>query len=108
MTHSRRLSVAAVLVVIVAVLGWIGISRRTAAPRSAPRSRAEIVRRELFAEIQPVRITNCELQRFGERHDGGYPLCANLLGDIKTGYSYGISGYDGWGCELSRRFRVRV
>jgi hypothetical protein len=65
-------------------------------------------RTELFAEIQPVRVTNCELQRFGEPHDGGYPLCVNLLGGAKAGYSYGISGYDGWGCEVSRRFRIRV
>jgi hypothetical protein len=55
-----------------------------------------------------VRVTNCELRRFGEPHDGGYPLCANLLGRVKAGYSYGISGYDGWGCEISRRLRIRL
>jgi len=108
MTGSRRLWVATVLVVIVAVLSGIAISRRTPPRASAPRSPAEMIRDELFAEIQPVRITNCELQRFGEPHDGGYPLCANLLGNVKTGYSYGISGYDKWGCDVSRRLRIRV
>ena len=108
MTGSRRLWVATVLVVIAAVLSGIAISRRTPPRASAPRSPAEMIRDELFAEIQPVRITNCELQRFGEPHDGGYPLCANLLGNVKTGYSYGISGYDKWGCDVSRRLRIRV
>src|SRR5215470_2175757 len=108
MTGSRRLWVATVLVVIAAVLSGIAISRRTPPRASAPRSPAEMIRDELFAEIQPVRISNCDLQRFGEPHDGGYPLCANLLGGVKAGYSYGISGYDGWGCEVSRRLRIRV
>jgi len=77
-------------------------ARRTEASRSAE------VRKELFAEIQPVRVTNCELKRFGEPHDGGYPLCVNLLGAVKAGYSYGISGYDGWGCDVSRQLHVPV
>jgi hypothetical protein len=66
------------------------------------------VRKALFAEIQPVRLTDCQLRRFGEPHDGGYPLCENLLGRVKSVYSYGINGYDGWGCEVSRRLRIRV
>ena len=35
-------------------------------------------------------------------------LCANLLGDVKSAYSYGISGYDQWGCDVSTRLRVPV
>src|SRR5262245_13293824 len=109
MTGSRRLWIATVVVAIIAVLTGIAVFRRTATARAdAPRSRPDMIRRELFAEIQPVRIPNCDLQRFGEPHDGGYPLCANLLGDVKVGYSYGISGYDGWGCDVSRRLRIRV
>ena len=81
--------------------------RRTASVPAAA-SRAATTRSVLFAEIQPVRITDCDLQRFGEPHDGGYPLCANLLGSVKAGYSYGISGYDRWGCDLSHRLRIRV
>ena len=84
---------------------------RVASARQARRvevSRRAEARKELFAEIQPVRITNCELRRFGEPHDGGYPLCVNLLGAVKAGYSYGISGYDGWGCDVSRQLHVPV
>ncbi len=62
----------------------------------------------LFADIQPVALANCELERFGEKNDGGYLLCRNLLGDVRAAYSYGISGYDQWGCDVSRRLGVRV
>ena len=69
---------------------------------------ADRIRATLFEELQPVGLSNCELQRFGERNDGGYLLCGNLLGSIKTGYSYGIAGYDKWGCDVARRFDVTV
>jgi hypothetical protein len=107
MTGSRGVWVIAVLLVFAAVLTGIAVFRRTA-PAGAPRSGAAMTRTALFAEIQPVRITNCDMRRFGEPNDGGYALCANLLGDVKAGYSYGISGYDGWGCDVSRRLRIRV
>lgn len=66
------------------------------------------LRAVLFAELQPVVLKNCVVKRFGERHDGGYLLCANLLGGVQSGYSYGISGYDGWGCEVSKSLKVPV
>lgn len=62
----------------------------------------------LLAELQPVALANCDLQRFGESNDGGYLLCANLLKEVQAGYSYGISGYDGWGCAISRQLNVSV
>jgi len=62
----------------------------------------------LFAEVQPVKLRNCELARFGEAHDGGYLVCGNLLGEVGAAYSYGISGYDGWGCDVSSRLKVPV
>lgn len=62
----------------------------------------------LFDMLQPVTITNCELERFGERNDGGYLMCGNLLGEVQAAYSYGISGYDDWGCEISIQSRVPV
>jgi len=68
----------------------------------------EQIRKRLFEELQPVSLANCELRRFGEPHDGGYLMCANLLGAVQSGYSYGISGYDQWGCDISRRLRVPV
>jgi hypothetical protein len=55
-----------------------------------------------------VTLTNCQLQRFGEPNDGGYLVCANLLDDVAAGYSYGINGYDGWGCEVATTLGVPV
>ncbi|MBE3065374.1 MAG: hypothetical protein IMZ69_10210 [Spirochaetes bacterium] len=76
--------------------------------RTALLSHAEWGRQILFADIQPVKLANCELERFGETNDGGYLLCRNLLGEVKSSYSYGISGYDQWGCDVSTRLDVRV
>ena len=39
-------------------------------------TRAEQARQVLFEEIQPVKLSNCQLERFGEPNDGGYLLCA--------------------------------
>jgi hypothetical protein len=66
------------------------------------------IRQTLFAELQPVALANCVPERFGEADDGGYVMCANLLDAVEAGYSYGISGYDGWGCAISTRLDVRV
>jgi hypothetical protein len=112
MTRSRRLWIGAAVLVVGVAAGLVGANQwRVAKARQARRMRAasnaEAVR-QLFADIQPVHVTNCELKRFGEPHDGGYPLCANLLGAVKAGYSYGISGYDGWGCDVSRQLHVPV
>jgi hypothetical protein len=65
-------------------------------------------RRVLFEMLQPVALANCQLERFGEANDGGYLMCGNLLRDIQSGYSYGIAGYDKWGCDISSRFEVPV
>ena len=65
-----------------------------------------VMRRTLFAELQPVALRNCTLQRFGEVNDGGYLMCAELLTGVQSGYPYGISGYDGWGCTISTRLNI--
>ncbi len=65
-------------------------------------------REALFHMLQPVALANCQLERFGETHDGGYLMCGNLLQDVQSGYSYGIGGYDKWGCDLSTRFDVTI
>ena len=70
--------------------------------------RGRQARETLFAELQPVKLRNCELARFGENNDGGYLVCGNLLKDVGSAYSYGISGYDGWGCDISTRLAVPV
>ena len=61
------------------------------------------LRQMFFSAIRPVRLSNCTLERFGSPHDGGYLLCANLLGQIESAYSYGISGDDNWGLTLLLR-----
>jgi hypothetical protein len=66
------------------------------------------VHRDLFAEIQPVKLSNCEFERIGDAHDGGYVLCKNLAGRAQSIYSYGISGSDQWGCTLSARLKLPV
>ena len=48
-------------------------------------------------------FANCTFERFGEDDDGGYLMCGNLLRYTQVAYSYGISGYDGWGCEMAAR-----
>ena len=99
---------ALALIAIAAVAATLWWRARPAHGQAQPVSYTAAIRQELFAEVQPVNVTNCELQRFGEAHDGGYLLCGNLLASITAGYSYGISGYDGWGCEVSRRLHVTV
>jgi hypothetical protein len=66
------------------------------------------LRRQLFAAIQPVHLTNCELARVGAANDGGYLVCANLLGAVTAAYSYGIEGRDEWGCQISETLDVPV
>jgi hypothetical protein len=112
MIGSRRVWIGVLVTVITVTAVLVARNQlRVASARHARRveaARRADVPRQLFAEVQPVHIANCELKRFGEPHDGGYPLCANLLDAVKAGYSYGISGYDGWGCDVSRRLHVTV
>lgn len=96
--------IAAVLGSAAAIVVIYGLSN--AHPASTPEKRE--IREALFSELRPVKLSNCELQRFGEPDDGGYVLCGNLLASIEAGYSYGISGYDGWGCDVSRGLKVKV
>ena len=91
-----------------AIASLIQLSRPSPITRPARVTRAEQPAHFLFNEIQPVKLANCHLERFGEKNDGGYLLCANLLGAVKSAYSYGISGYDGWGCDVSRKLGVTV
>jgi hypothetical protein len=111
----RTLSVVVVaLVTLVSLIGGGLLLLRerggdvSTEPARQPVTREARIRAALFAEVQPVALANCELERFGEERDGGYLMCGNLLDEVEAGYSYGISGYDGWGCEISERLKVRV
>jgi hypothetical protein len=102
--------VLALVGAVVAALAWLALR-----PAGDPRGRsAEYIdpprwaRERLYAELQPVALANCRMERFGEPHDGGYLMCGNLLDAVEAAYSYGIAGYDQWGCDISTRFRVPV
>lgn len=66
------------------------------------------IRQALYDAFEPVTVTNCELKRFGDAHDGGYLLCGNLLTEAQVAYSYGINGTDNWGCQISEILKVAV
>jgi hypothetical protein len=112
----NRIKVGTIVAIVVCVTGgagwWLARTRASSAKTVVVKAKepVEVVRtrKELFAELQPIALANCELKRFGEANDGGYLLCANLMGAVKAGYSYGISGYDGWGCQISRDLKVKV
>jgi hypothetical protein len=119
MTRRRMFTLAAVLTVLAAAVAWLaplqkpGTGPQTASATHVSKvrrmlTRREVVRGVLFEELKPVRLKNCTLERFGEEYDGGYLLCANLLDPVEAAYSYGISGYDKWGCDVSSRHHIRV
>jgi hypothetical protein len=107
--RTRLAHLAARSMVLLAALGVAGCGSGGPEQRtSASTPDVPAARQQLFDEIQPVPLANCEFARFGEPHDGGYLMCANLLDEVRSGYSYGIAGYDGWGCDISRRYGVTV
>lgn len=111
---SRRFwFIAAAVALVSATLGIVALNdakarreRRTGAEAAQGRRALVKQRFVLFDMLQPVALSNCDLQRFGERHDGGYLMCGNLLAGVQAAYSYGISGYDQWGCDIATRFKV--
>jgi hypothetical protein len=107
MKHRKTL-----LVLLTLLAGSVGMIafQRSGTPSAAAEMRAgdPRIRQELFALVQPVALKNCTLERFGEDHDGGYLVCGNLLKDVKGAYSYGISGYDQWGCDASTKLGVKL
>jgi hypothetical protein len=107
-TRRRFWLAAGVVILMVAVLG--AVARNQAKVYRVRQAAAAVVdqRRAYFELLQSVALANCELERFGEPNDGGYLMCGNLLGRVQSGYSYGISGYDGWGCDISTKFGVNV
>jgi hypothetical protein len=66
------------------------------------------VRQRLFLELKPVQLKNCNFKRFGDPGDGGYLMCDNLMQNVESAYSYGISGTDEWGCDISKNYNLLV
>jgi hypothetical protein len=79
-----------------------------AVPLHRGKPTARQIRERLLLELRPVALQNCTLERIGSPHDGGYLMCANLLGNIQSAYSYGIGPSDDWGCAISQRHGVTV
>jgi hypothetical protein len=96
----KKATAAIVYVMAVIALG--------AAPLMRSKPTARHLRQQLLAELQPVALRNCTMQRVGSANDGGYLMCGNLLGNIQSAYSYGIGPADDWGCEISLRHGVSV
>ncbi len=101
MTRRRFWAVTAGVTVTVAILGAVvrnqmKVHRGRQARAALLQQRHPVVqeplsvvqqRRALFEMLQPVAISNCQLERFGEPNDGGYLMCGNLLGAVQSGYS---------------------
>ena len=113
MTRRRSWMVTAGILVMIVIVGLVvrnqvKVYRNRVKANEERRAREAVIQRRqtLHDMLQPVALTNCRLERFGEAHDGGYLMCANLLDAVQSGYSYGISGYDKWGCDISSRLDV--
>ena len=107
MSRSRTVAVAGAAIVVVAI-GLVVRNQFNVRQDRRMRADAARFRQELFEMLGPVRLTNCLLERFGEPNDGGYLMCANLLDHVGSAYSYGIGGYDKWGCDISTRLMIRI
>ena len=107
MLSRLRATTASVLVLAGSIFVASSVAACGRPPRAEPNTANEI-REALFAELQPVTLSNCELQRIGGPNDGGYLMCGNLLGAPAAAYSYGIGSDDEWGCEVSNRLGIAV
>ena len=90
------------------MLSVLGCSAPEESPAVDAITRRAIARTALASHIQPVKLSNCEFERVGDGHDGGYVMCANLIERAHAFYSYGISATDRWGCTLSARYKRPV
>jgi hypothetical protein len=108
MRFRRSWLVTAAVVVVAVVIGRTAATQIARYRFVAGKTATAEQRQRLFEMLQPVALANCNLERFGEAHDGGYLMCGNLLAGSQAGYSYGISGYDQWGCDISTKVGVTV
>src|SRR5262245_15037849 len=101
----RRVAIALVVLSVIGATAWY---LKSPLDQYLTRRREDRARNRLLVELQPVKLANCDFQRLGEANDGGYVVCGNLLDSSQSGYSYGISGYDQWGCDVTRRLSAPV
>jgi len=109
LTTALRRAGSIILIIVLTVGVALVVRNQVKVYRSRQRAAAEVRQRQsLFDLLRPVALSNCALERFGETNDGGYLMCGNLLDSVQVGYSYGISGYDKWGCDISTKLQVRL
>ena len=108
MTGRRVLVRPRIWILLIGLIVTLVATRAWRESRPKPTTTARQIRQELLSELQPIALKNCTLQRFGGPNDGGYLMCGNLLGNIRSAYSYGIGTDDNWGCQVSTQFRVPV
>jgi hypothetical protein len=106
--HPRRLLKTGGVTLLVVVIALVVRNQIKVYKNRQNRVHQTQLRQSLFEMLQPVALSNCQLERFGEAHDGGYLMCGNLLSQAQSAYSYGIAGYDKWGCDISTRLNVRL
>ena len=74
----RRLWITGALLVVLLIVGLVVRNqvkvywnRQRRAEEAAAIARNARNRQALFDMLQPIALANCELERFGEAHDGG-------------------------------------
>ena len=48
-----------------------------------------------------MKRTSCKLERFGDKKDGGYPICKNLITTSDALINIGIEARDNFGCAVT-------
>jgi len=112
----RRVRHHRIAAVIVGLLAGVAFSLATRVPAQGPAVQAPpawpqvapSIRQALLRELQPVKLSNCTMRRYGSQNDGGYLMCENLTDDVAAGYSYGIDQEDNWGCDVSHQLSVPI
>src|SRR5438876_4320051 len=89
-TPRRSRLVSTILSVLCAIVGVVAGLQLTLHSSVDGTTVTPWQREALFETLQPVALSNCRLERFGEAYDGGYLMCGNLLENVEAGYSYGI------------------
>jgi hypothetical protein len=111
MRHGGALGIVALCIGAAALLVYARADRSpaTAQPNQSFWPETSVAtRRALRDALQPVRLSNCNLRRYGGPNDGGYLMCANLTGGVASAYSYGIDQEDNWGCDVSKQLGVPI
>ncbi|MFN0252265.1 MAG: hypothetical protein ACKV2T_35650 [Kofleriaceae bacterium] len=90
---------------LVAATAVAALAITSGCKKGPPRSS---LRDTLWAELRPVALENCTIERVGSANDGGYLMCTNLVEGAVSAYSYGIEYEDNWGCQLATKWRIPI